>query len=394
MSTSCKPVINNRYIKKDGTSAVYLRIIINGRCREIKLDIHWPVNKWDESNFCLPLSKQDTTYHDNNILIRSAVSKANDIFIYFRLRSLKIDLPLFLKEYKTNLTKADFIEYMVKKSRQRLVNKEIEESTYKAHKKTIAKLKMFRDWIPFSSLYGDWAKDFEAFLKQNITSKTSGVNTRWAHHKTVKAYLKLAIIDHISFEDPYVNYKVPQTQGHWRPIFEKEFIQLLNYYRRPDIPRNQKRVLRTFLFSCMTGLRISDLNEVRYEWNANGIISFVQRKNRKKGKITKVPLNLIARELWDDAIQDRTRLLPLFRITEQPGNRLLTKIGIRLGIKNPLHFHVGRHTFASIYYQKTKDIFLTKEFMGHWSITQTQKYVHKDEREMHRAMERMNGIGN
>jgi len=143
----------------------------------------------------------------------------------------------------------------------------------------------------------------------------------------------------------------------------------------------------------MTGLRISDLNEVRYEWNANGIISFVQRKNRKKGKITKVPLNLIARELWDDAIQDRTRLLPLFRITEQPGNRLLTKIGIRLGIKNPLHFHVGRHTFASIYYQKTKDIFLTKEFMGHWSITQTQKYVHKDEREMHRAMERMNGIG-
>ena len=92
MSSSCKPVINHQYSKKDGRSAVYLRVIIDGKKKDINLEISWPAKKFHPTKYCEPLSKDDKLAADNNLLIGKALNKANEIFLYFRLRDVKLTL--------------------------------------------------------------------------------------------------------------------------------------------------------------------------------------------------------------------------------------------------------------------------------------------------------------
>ena len=45
-------------------------------------------------------------------------------------------------------------------------------------------------------------------------------------------------------------------------------------------------------------------------------------------------------------------------------------------IDKPLTHKVGRHTFATIFLRKTKDIAALKEILGHSDISETLVYAH------------------
>ena len=77
---------------------------------------------------------------------------------------------------------------------------------------------------------------------------------------------------------------------------------------------------------------------------------------------------------------------------EQYANRSLKKIADVLDIKINLHWHVGRHTFISLYYAKTKDLYATKEFAGHTNIRQTLVYTHQNPDEIKDRMKPMDDI--
>ena len=77
-----------------------------------------------------------------------------------------------------------------------------------------------------------------------------------------------------------------------------------------------------------------------------------KRKNRKSGT------------LWEGMI------------TYQKINEKLKIIASAAGIKRELCAKFGRHTFATIFLRKTKDINTLKEIMGHSNIRQTLVYAH------------------
>ncbi len=49
-------------------------------------------------------------------------------------------------------------------------------------------------------------------------------------------------------------------------------------------------------------------------------------------------------------------------LSEQYENKTLKEIAVHVGIKKNLHWHIGRHTFISLYYSKSRDLLATKEF--------------------------------
>lgn len=77
-----------------------------------------------------------------------------------------------------------------------------------------------------------------------------------------------------------------------------------------------------------------------------------KRKNRKSGV------------LWDDMIAD------------QKVNEKLKQIASVAGIKKELSAKFGRHTFATIFLRRTRDINTLKDIMGHSNIKQTLVYAH------------------
>lgn len=76
------------------------------------------------------------------------------------------------------------------------------------------------------------------------------------------------------------------------------------------------------------------------------------------------------------------------RMTPRNIQYMIKKFARQAGIKNASRItpHKLRHTFATIIYQKTGDIRIVQELLGHSSIATTQIYSHTDLRQKERAI--------
>ena len=70
----------------------------------------------------------------------------------------------------------------------------------------------------------------------------------------------------------------------------------------------------------------------------------------------------------------------IFRpLSEQRMNKNLKEIAKMAGINKPLTNHSGRHTFATLFIEKTSDVATLQKLLGHSRIEETMVYVHISE---------------
>ncbi|MGD9940874.1 MAG: tyrosine-type recombinase/integrase [Clostridia bacterium] len=135
-------------------------------------------------------------------------------------------------------------------------------------------------------------------------------------------------------------------------------------------------VSRAFMFSCHTGLRVSDLRTLTWkdiERQPTPRLSIVQTKT---GRSVQVPLNASAWAIIDDkAIHKPGELV--FNLTGAEGSsffffRRWEKIA---GVEKHLSWHVARHTFAVLSLETGTDIYTVSKLLGHSSVNQTMTYA-------------------
>lgn len=398
MKSSIKFCYNRQRVGGDGMATIYMRVLINRQKKDLPLDVRWPVKYFDfKRGACKPRFDGDQECEDNNIIIRTELTKSNEVLRYYRLADIPISLSRFLRDYNNNLSKSDFVAYMESKIKHRHVTREISAETYIKHEAVLRKLKAYKTEILFVDFDENWCQDFDSWLirtgkPKKKEDKQLSQNTRWSYHKVIKTYMNLATRDHIKFNFPYMWFSLSQVKGNWKAIFEKEVKRLYDYYQNEKCRDNHKHILRAFLFSCMTGLRISDLKRITKQNVMDGILVFLPHKTRKSNVIQKVPLNKMAKQLFDDAVAYSLKDQIFNNFAEQYANRTLKDIATLLEIEENLHWHVGRHTFISLYYSKTKDLVAAQEFAGHKNIRQTRVYTHLNPAEIKDLMKPMDDI--
>jgi len=133
--------------------------------------------------------------------------------------------------------------------------------------------------------------------------------------------------------------------------------------------------------SELTGLNVDDI-----DWNSSLV------KIRGKGKKERIiPVGGPALEALKNYVRKRDELLkknltndintPLFlnksgtRITTRSVGRLLDKYVLLSGINKKIGPHVLRHTFATHLMDGGADLRIIQEFLGHESLSTTQKYT-------------------
>lgn len=395
MRTSLRFVYNKQRISDSGWATIYIRIVINRQKKDIAMPVRWPVKYFNlKAGICKPRFTDDGECEDNNMILRREMSKCNDILRYYRIADLPVTLSRFLQDYRNNLSKSDFVEYMRGKILQRYHEKEISYETYLKHLATLRKLESYNNKVLFADLDENWAQNFDNWMKRNIKGQKVKLsqNTRWGHHKVIKTYLHRAVRDHIQFSDPYQWFSLGAVRGSWEAIFEEDVKKLYEFYYNDQCKPVYRPILRAFLFACMTGLRISDLKRITTGNIMDGMLVFVPQKTQKQNKLQKIPLNKMALQMLDDAmkIQDKDTLFQIG--AEQYANRKLKEIAQLAGINKNLHWHIARHTFISLYYAKSKDLLATKEFAGHASIKQTMVYTHQNPQEIKDRMKPMDDI--
>jgi hypothetical protein len=356
MGYSARIKIDAKRPKKDNTSKIFLRVIINRKVAVIDLDISWPAAKFHPVDYCKPRHRSDEDVEEYNVIIRNALSKANSIHKNALIRDMSLTRESFLRDYKSNINRSDFIEYFKERSAWRLNKRIISARTYKLEGTVLNHLKLFA-WsmnphnkgkaeptdvssieasLPFNEFNNFFGKNFDVYLKRKGCNK----NSRWGYHKVVETYLNMASdpkgLDKLVFDDPYEKFKNKQGETTRGPLQVHQLTKLIDLYLewrdnpltpitwreikgmkdkgiykpgeqnfddRQGLTGREVVALRKFLFSCNSALRASDMQNLDLELFKDGEMSITPMKTEDHGtKINSVPLSDIAKMLLADEI--------------------------------------------------------------------------------------------
>lgn len=129
-------------------------------------------------------------------------------------------------------------------------------------------------------------------------------------------------------------------------------------------------VKQGFLFSCFTGLRISDVRTLRWTDISDNCIV---KKQKKTEDIVRIPLsdNALAWIPERGADDDLVFELPCGPVIA----KALTKWIQAAGIKKHITPHCARHSFATMLISCGADLYVVSKLLGHASIVSTQIYA-------------------
>ena len=141
-------------------------------------------------------------------------------------------------------------------------------------------------------------------------------------------------------------------------------------------PCPNTQVRDAFLFSCMCGLRWSDIKALTWgRINTSGETWQVETRMQKTQRLLYLPLSDEARKFLPErdnkGPEDLVFTLPTFQTTSKD----VKKWAQRAGIEKDITFHCARHTFATLMLTLGVDLYTTSKLLGHSDIKVTQVYA-------------------
>ncbi len=129
-----------------------------------------------------------------------------------------------------------------------------------------------------------------------------------------------------------------------------------------------------FLFSCLTGLRWSDINKL--DWSEISVLEGVNRitfNQKKTGNLQYLDIPPQAYKLIDK-FNKKGRVFQSLKYSGYMNIELL-RWSMAAGISKRVTFHAGRHTFAVSLICNGVDIYTLSKLMGHTEVKTTQIYA-------------------
>lgn len=249
---------------------------------------------------------------------------------------------------------------------------------------TVRALKLFRgDYIAFRDVDKEFLSEFTDYLRQMPKASKYGVlkaggrlsnNSVVSYYGTLRTAINRAYKEGIITVNPTKEFdfasKVRQEPSRREYLTIDELKTLINTECRHEI------VKRAFLFSCLCGLRVSDIRKLRW-------CDLQQSGGRVRIEITmqktKEPLYL---PISDEALKwlpergeanDSDFIFPLTH--EGTVNDTLQHWAKVAGITKHISFHTARHTHATMMLTLGADLYTVSKLLGHKNIATTQIYA-------------------
>jgi integrase/recombinase XerD len=317
----------------------------------------------------------DKEYKDKNLIITNTEARINDVFVKYRLKNRKLTKDGFMKAYHRPDDFDTFHEFC------EFYKKEIsylEAGTTGNHKKALDKLKDYEPNLTFDELDYDFLlRFFNAHLLKTCENKHS---TAYKDMASIKKFVRAAIRKGYMEKNPFDDFKIKRVQGDFEFLTEEELNKMLKLYYSGKLPPEQHKTLQLFMYMCFSSQHITDSLKTRLEdFTPDGLVYYrIKNRNSKPEKVL-VTISDMLRSIVTDIVGYRkTGLIFMDMPAEQTMNKYLKAIAKRedVGINKNLSTKAGRHTFATFYLSKTKDMNSLQEEMGHSDIRETLKYAH------------------
>lgn len=365
---STRLFLDSKKVKKDGTTIVYALVHIGSKSVKINTTVSCIPTDFDKAKGRIKGNSKKVA--DDNLIIDKCLAAINEIMVRYRLQHKALTPELLLQEYNNPTNYIDFFAWMDKKLKDRVKGKEITATSERHQRVLLNKLKEYRDTLSFAEIDLKFCNGFRAELR-----KTNSQNTVQKQFGYFRAYLNMAVREEIISTNPLDFMELRRVETTIVYLTEAELTKLWDFYSRGTYQDNYHKTLRHFLFMCFTGLRVSDMKLMKPANVQDGNLVFVPFKTRtRKEKTVTVKLMPQAKQLIEDEASATGYLFDCY--TDQKMNEYLKKIAEQAGIKKKLRNHAGRHTFATLFLEKTSDVASLQMLLGHSNISETMKYVH------------------
>lgn len=219
-----------------------------------------------------------------------------------------------------------------------------------------------------------WVQGFRDYLEAEACHCDTGAplstNTRQMYFSTFRALICQAMKEGMIVDDPFHGVeplskeevsRMYLTAGEVRKLFGAEC--------------THPEVKRAFLFSCLTGLRHSDVQ--RLTWGdvqlQGDLTRLVFRQKKTRGQ-EYLDINSQAAALMGARGKAEEHVFPNM-ISPNFANVIISQWVRSVGIAKHITFHCARHTFAVMMLDLGTDIYTVSKLLGHRELRTTQIYA-------------------
>lgn len=306
---------------------------------------------------------------------KSAIDKQQNRETIYLAESIKAKIELEIKngEYgfkdQSNQMQS-FIEYTKRQVEKRKESK----SSYNLWQAFSNHLINFAGHdLKFKEIDKRFCDDFLEYLSTKSTDsrgKNLKSGTVRVYYSKFKSCLKQAVEDKLITFNPSTGVKLPKYE-----TAKREYLTLEELKKLAKVDCRYEVLKRAYLFSCLTGLRWSDIHKMTWSevqrTDDNWRLVFHQKKTRG---LQYLDISDQAREYLGQAGAPKERVFTGLVYTGRM-NLMLQNWALTAGITKKITFHSARHTFAVLQMTLGTDIYTVSKLLGHSDIKHTQIYA-------------------
>ena len=345
-----------------GRTTLYLDIICNGRRKTESLKL-----------FLVPeISRADKQKNKDTLKLAEAIRAKRVVEVQnkeFGFKSDYADETKFYDYYVAITEKRLGTESRGNWGNWRSCLKHLEKYDSKLKARTFADITQewvqgFRDYLDKEAFA--WGCDYRDRIKDHPLSK----NSKLSYFNKLRACLNQAHEEGLISSNParhVENFK--EVDG------TRMYLTLDEVRKLAQTDCEYQNIKRAFLFSCLTGLRRSDV--LRLKWgdihkqDDYTRIIFTQKKT---GCLEYLDISAQAAELLGERGKPNECVFPDIH-SPSCTNEAIKRWVLRAGINKDITFHCARHTFAVMMLDLGTDIYTVSKLLGHRELSTTQRYA-------------------
>lgn len=357
--------------QQNGKAPIYISFCVNRQKVEIPTGISIPPKNWDNVKKRIKSGEENAS--DKNLIIEKIHARVNDVLVRARLKNKKLTKDSFIRQFNRPDDYETFFDFIY--FYQKRLSAKLELTTFHVHRTVIRKLKEYNPELHFDDITTEWLDDYYTYLRKKLKNNE---NTAYKNMSTIRKYVRAAFRLGYMDENPFENWAIKRTTSSCIYLTEDELGQLVDLYNSNQLEDKLQKTLQFFLFLSFSSLHVGDARMLYIEQFTPTALTYyrVKLRNSKPLPIV-VPLSTPLQSLLKQIIGKRNKGLLFKKLpADQTMNDYLKQIAGLVEIDKPISHKVGRHTFATIYLRKTKDITSLKEILGHSELRETLIYAH------------------
>ena len=238
-----------------------------------------------------------------------------------------------------------------------------------------------RDNITFEEITPEWVQGFRDYLERDAVA--------WAHDKRkrkefkplsrnskVSYFNKLRACLNQAFEERIIpNNPIRGIDGFKAEEGTRMYLTLEEVKKLAQTECDFPRIKAAFLFSCLTGLRRSDVLRLRWgDVHQQGDFTRLIFRQKKTDGLEYLDITSEAVHLMGNRGKAEDYIFTDILAPSATNNAIRVWVA-RAGIDKDITFHCARHTFAVMMLDLGTDIYTVSKLLGHRELSTTQIYA-------------------